>query len=77
MNQKVTEDQIGENFRFLKKQQWFQPYLVDDQARHLIINDAKVRNLIGQCRIKRMNGSFYEQRYENRFRRLIQSKLNI
>lgn len=74
-SQKVTEDDIRDNLQFLKKQTWFQDYLIDDRTRYLIVHDQDIRDLIGKCRLKRMTGQLYEQRFEKKFSRLITSKL--
>lgn len=71
----VSKNDINTNLKFLEKQQWFQNYLLDERARHLIDYDSDVRNLIGTCKVKRMTGGFYELRFERKFARLLKNKL--
>lgn len=73
----VSEEEITENLRSLKRQSWFQQLLQDESHSKLIVHDKDVRNVIGKFNSKRIQVLFFQRRYEKRLQRVLQGKNNV
>lgn len=73
----VSEEEITENLRLLKRQSWFQQLLQDERYNKLIVHDKDVRSVIGKFNSKRIQVLFFQRRYEKRLQRVLQGKNNV
>ncbi|MFA9559500.1 hypothetical protein ACERII_19505 [Evansella sp. AB-rgal1] len=67
----VTEEQIGENIKLLKKHQWFQNYLSNEEYRRLIIKDKDVREVIGRFNNKKMDNDSYHTKFQKKLHNVL------
>lgn len=70
----VSEEDVTENIRLLRRQAWFQQLLQYDPYHALIVHDSEVRRTIGKFNKKRLEISFYQRRYEKRLHRIFAKK---
>ncbi|WP_085994284.1 hypothetical protein [Oceanobacillus senegalensis] len=62
----VTEEEIEKNIEFLKKYQWFQDYLDNEEYKHLIHENNNVRNTIGKLDTYKMVKNSYQQKWRRK-----------
>lgn len=65
----VTEEKIGRNMEFLKRYEWFQKLLNDDQFKQLIIYNSDVRLVIGKMNRKKMKRNAYHHKFQKKIRK--------
>ncbi|UOR13713.1 hypothetical protein [Halobacillus amylolyticus] len=70
----VTGERIGENLKYLKRNEWFQKYLNNDESRKLIVSDKYVRNEIGKLNTKSIKRNPYKNKYQKYVRKVLQKK---
>lgn len=71
----VTEEQIGENITYLKKQHWFQNYLSSEKYRKLIIHDKDVRTVIGTFNNKKLNRHSYQRKCQKKLDKVFEKNV--
>ncbi|KAA0547148.1 hypothetical protein FZW96_14345 [Bacillus sp. BGMRC 2118] len=67
----VNEEEIEKNIQYLKRFDWFESYLKDDDFNHLINHNTNVRYVIGTCNLTKVKKS----RYINIYRKRIHKEL--
>lgn len=71
----VTEEEVTENIRSLKRQSWFQQLLQHEHYNKLIVHDTAVRRTIGKFNQKRIKMFFLQGYYEKKLHRVLRKKL--
>ncbi|MDW0118573.1 hypothetical protein QTL97_16730 [Sporosarcina thermotolerans] len=61
----VTEEEINKNIGFLEQYEWFQAFIDDVHTNKLILENDKVRHVIGKIDIEKM----WKNSYRNKFRK--------
>ncbi|WP_208586149.1 hypothetical protein [Gracilibacillus suaedae] len=67
----VTEMEIEKNIRELKKYQWFNNLLEDEQYSNLIIHDKDVRETIGRFNYKKIHSEAYQKKLHKILRKKV------
>lgn len=62
----ISEDEICENMKVLKKNKWFQNILRNEKYRQFIIHDREIRNLIGKFNHEKLQKNLFHQKYERK-----------
>lgn len=70
----VDEEDIGRNMNQLKKYEWFNALLDQEEYRHFIIHDRDVRNTIGKLKTKNIDRKYFQHSYRKRLEKLLQKK---
>ena len=65
----VTEEEIKKNIEFLKRYEWFQKYLEDNEYRKLIFGNDDARFCIGKLNIDKMHKVSYQNKWEVRIKK--------
>ncbi|SDM93148.1 hypothetical protein [Sediminibacillus halophilus] len=73
---KVDEEDIGRNIKYLKRQQWFQNYLNDDNYRELIIHNNDVRQVIGKFKRNKLDKRTYQEKCQEKLHKVLLDNLN-
>jgi len=71
---KIDEEDIEKNIKQLKKHQWFQNLLSNEEYRYLIIHDNYVRKTIGKFNSDTFDKSFFKTRYQTKLQNILQKK---
>ncbi|ALX47505.1 hypothetical protein [Lentibacillus amyloliquefaciens] len=72
----VDEEDIGKNTNRLKKYKWFQELLSIEEYKQLIVHDKDVRRVIGKFNGKKIDKTFFQNRYRKKLQNTLQQKLN-
>lgn len=72
----VDEADIGKNIRILKKYEWFQQYLENENFKELIVYDQDVRDRIGEFNSNRLKKESYQNQYEKKIRKILLKKVD-
>ncbi|WP_079529588.1 hypothetical protein [Halobacillus hunanensis] len=67
----VTEEDICENIRHLKKNEWFQRDLSHADFRKLIVSNKDVRFAIGKLNTKRLKRNPYKYKYQRKIQKVM------
>ncbi len=68
---RVDEEDIGRNIQQLKRHQWFQDYLNDEQYRKLIIYNKDVRQTIGKFKTSKLSRDAYNIKCQKRLSKVL------
>ncbi len=71
----VTEEDISENIKFLKKNEWFLRYLNHAESRKLIVSNKDVRFAIGKLNTNRMRRNPYKNKYQRKIQKAMRKAL--
>ncbi|WP_163530074.1 hypothetical protein [Halobacillus ihumii] len=67
----VTEEDICENIRFLKKNEWFRRDLKHPESRKMIVSNKDVRFAIGKLNTKRLKRNPYKYKYQRKIQKVM------
>lgn len=73
----VSEEEIEKNITLLKRYQWFMTHLENEKHKNLIYHDIDVRYIIGKLNPKKMEKKSYNNKYQFKINKILQSRLLI
>lgn len=62
------------NIEYLSQERWFQVYLSNDKYNSLIVENKKVRRIIGLINIKKMSTSTYHKKQRKKIENIIKKQ---
>ncbi|MBB4823243.1 hypothetical protein HNO89_000461 [Sporosarcina luteola] len=68
---RVDEQEIGRNIQQLKRHQWFQDFLNDEQYRKLIIHNKDVRQTIGKFKTSKLSKDAYNSKCQKKLSKVL------
>ena len=72
----VYEEDISNNIKLLKKNQWFQGLMNDEKYRELVVRDKYVRYEIGYLNTERLQRNVYKDRYKKKIQKVLDKRYN-
>ncbi|MEI3614163.1 hypothetical protein [Pseudogracilibacillus sp. SO30301A] len=72
----VSEEDIGENLKHLKKHQWFKNYLSNEEHKKLIVHNKNVRKIIGGLKTRKLEREPYLLRCQKKINKILIKELN-
>lgn len=72
----LVERETDYNIEYLSQEKWFQAYLSNEQDHKLIVENKRVRRIIGLVNSKKMSKSKYHQKQQKKIEHVIKKQAN-